>query len=94
MYGLPQAGILANKILKQRLATKGYYEMPHTPGLWKHIHRPITFSLVIDDFDIKYVGEEKFKHLLNAIKEEYTVKTDETGGLYCGITLDWNYEKG
>ena len=30
MYGLPAAGILAKKILKQRLAKKGYYEMPHT----------------------------------------------------------------
>ena len=54
MYGLPQAGILANKLLKKRLAKKGYYEMPHTPGLWKHIWRPIMFSLVVDDFGIKY----------------------------------------
>jgi hypothetical protein len=26
IYGLPQAGILANKLLRQRLATDGYYE--------------------------------------------------------------------
>jgi hypothetical protein len=36
MYGLPQAGILANKLLKKRLARHGYHEQPHTPGLWKH----------------------------------------------------------
>ena len=34
MYGLPQAGILANKLLKKRLAKYGYFKMPHTPGLW------------------------------------------------------------
>jgi hypothetical protein len=37
MYGLPQAGILANKLLKKRLAEDGYFELPHTPGLFTHI---------------------------------------------------------
>jgi hypothetical protein len=37
MYGLPQAGILANKLLKLRLACHGYFKQPHTPGLWKHL---------------------------------------------------------
>jgi hypothetical protein len=33
VYGLPQAGILANKLLKKRLAKHGYFEQPHTPSL-------------------------------------------------------------
>ena len=33
MYGLPQAGILANKLLKKRLAKHGYHECECTPGL-------------------------------------------------------------
>ena len=33
MYGLPQAGILANKLLKKRLAKKGYFELPNIPVL-------------------------------------------------------------
>jgi hypothetical protein len=33
MYGLPQAGILANKLLKERLARHGYFKQPHTLGL-------------------------------------------------------------
>jgi hypothetical protein len=33
MYGLPQAGILANKLLKKRLAKHRYFEQLHTPGL-------------------------------------------------------------
>ena len=48
-YGLPQAGILANKLLKKRLAKHGYFELPHTPGLFKHISRPVQFTLVVDD---------------------------------------------
>ena len=30
MHGLPQAGVLANKLLKERLITHGYYKVPHT----------------------------------------------------------------
>jgi hypothetical protein len=43
IYGLPQAGILANQLLRKRLAPAGYYEVAHTPGLWRHVSRPIQF---------------------------------------------------
>jgi len=36
MYGLPQASILANKLLKKRLKPHGYYEVKHIPGFFKH----------------------------------------------------------
>ena len=93
MYGLPQAGVLANKLLKQRLSKHGYYEVPHTPGLFRHVTRPIWFTLVVDDFGIKYVGKDNIDHLLNALREEYKIEVDWTGTLYCGITLNWNYEE-
>ena len=32
VWGLPQAGILANKLLRKRLAPHGYYECINTPG--------------------------------------------------------------
>ena len=37
MYGLPEAGILANKLLKTCLAVKGYHEAQFTPGLYCHL---------------------------------------------------------
>lgn len=92
MYGLPQAGILANKLLKKRLAKHGYYEVTHTPGLWKHITRPIQFTLVVDDFGIKYVGKEHVDHLFKALEEHYTIDIDWNGELYCGIALTWDYD--
>jgi hypothetical protein len=58
MYGLPQAGILANQLLRKRLKPHGYFEVTNTPGLWKHETRPTTFTLVVDDFGIKFVGDE------------------------------------
>ena len=33
IYGLTQAGILANKQLRKNLAKHGYFEVNHTPGL-------------------------------------------------------------
>ena len=33
MYGFPQTGILANRLLKQCLAKHGYYEVAHITGL-------------------------------------------------------------
>jgi hypothetical protein len=33
MYGLKQAGLLANKLLQTRLAPFGHYPARHTPGL-------------------------------------------------------------
>ena len=91
MYGLPQAGILANKLLKKRLAKKGYFELPHTPGLWKHDSRPVVFTLVVDDFGVKYVGEQHARHLIQSIKKDYAVEVDWECGLYCGVKLTWDY---
>ncbi len=34
MYGLPQAGILPQELLEQRLNKHGYRQSPSTPGLW------------------------------------------------------------
>jgi hypothetical protein len=88
MYGLPQAGILANQLLRKRLVPHGYMEAKHTPSLWTHHTRPITFTLVVIDFGIKYEGDIHAHHLINTLRKYYTVATDWTGRLYCGIQLD------
>ena len=78
MYGLPQAGFLANQLLEKRLATKGYYQCQHTPGLWCHVWKNITFCLVVDDFGIKVTNMHNMDHLINALKEHYTVAVNMT----------------
>jgi hypothetical protein len=91
MYGLPQAGILANQLLEKRLAAKGYYQCQHTPGLWRHMWWSITFCLVIDNFGIKVTNMADFGHLKKALKEHYTIAVDYKGSLFCGVKLTWNY---
>jgi len=92
MYGLPEAGILANKLLKSRLIKAGYYECQFTPGLYKHVWRPIMFSLVVDDFGVKCQGMQHARHLKKALEKHYEVSVDWEGKLFCGVTLDWNYD--
>jgi hypothetical protein len=94
MYGLPQAGRLANYLLVKRLAPHGYHPVGHTHGLWRHITRPFTFTLVVDNFGVKYVDKDNVDHLLNALKKNYEVTEDWERKLYCGISLKWDYSNG
>ena len=80
VWGLPQAGILANKLLRKRLAPHRYYKCKNTPGLWKHMSRPISFTLVVDDFSLKYERKEDIDHLIKCIKQKYQ------------LTEDWAYD--
>jgi len=68
MYGLPQAGLLANKLLKKRLNKHSYRQSKLVLGLWKHDTWPIQFTLVVDNFGVKYVGEEHTQHLKKHIR--------------------------
>jgi hypothetical protein len=92
MYGLPQAGRIANDQLLTFLAQDRYHQAPNTPGLFTHITRPATFSLVVDYFGIKYVGREHAKHLVTTLQKFYSITTDWTGSEYCGLSLLWDYE--
>eukprot|EP00957_Ditylum_brightwellii_P102957 7846388-Ditylum_brightwellii.AAC.1 len=71
MYGLPQAGILANKLLTERLEEHRYYPVQHTPGLWCHKWRPVEFAIVVDDFGVKINGEEHGEYLLKDFQQHY-----------------------
>eukprot|EP00804_Cyclotella_cryptica_P014875 CCRYP_020384-RA/>CCRYP_020384-RA protein AED:0.47 eAED:0.47 QI:0/0/0/1/0/0/2/0/71 len=70
MYGLPQAGIIAQQLLETHTIT---------PGFWKHDWRPIAFALCVDDFGVKYVGIDHDKHLLHALNKHYTASHDWKG---------------
>jgi hypothetical protein len=92
MYGLKQAGLLANQLLQTCLAPFGYYPAHHTPGIWLHKTRPISFTLVVDDLAVKYVGKQHAKHLRNALLRTYELRTDWTATVYSGMTLKWDYK--
>jgi hypothetical protein len=68
------------------------HAFPYTHGLWTHGTRPISFSLVVDDFRVKYIRREHAEHLMTCIKKNYNISSDCNGTAYCGLTLDWDYK--
>jgi len=92
MYGLPQAGLLANHQLQQFLEPHGYAPCTITPGLWCHHTLPIAFALVVDDFTIKYTNWQDAVHLMSALQQHYKVSKDWTATCYCGLTIAWDYD--
>ncbi len=91
MYGLPQTGILAQELLGQRMARHGYNQSKIVPRLWMHNTCQTTFTLVVDDFGVKYMSIVDAQHLIDALQEDYQITIDWTGAKYIGITLDWDY---
>jgi hypothetical protein len=76
MYGLPQVGIITQELLKERLLKAGYKQSKITPGYWTHQWQPISFTLVVDDFGVKYIGKEHVQHLFNTLKQNYNIEED------------------
>jgi hypothetical protein len=76
VWGLPQAGFLANRRRRRKLAPFGYYKYVKMPGLWKHEMRPLTFTLVVDEFGVKYESKNDVDHLIASIKSTYKVTKD------------------
>jgi hypothetical protein len=66
----------------------------HTPGLFKHASNSITFTLVVDDFLIKYTDKKYLHHLTDTLKQNYELTMDTKAEKYCGMTINWNYEAG
>jgi hypothetical protein len=91
MYGFPQAGIITQELLAKGLKEHGYTQSKTTPGLWTNEWHPITFSLVVDNLGIKYIGEEHAQHLQQMEQKYYTFLFEKKGERYCGLTIKWDY---
>ena len=76
MYALKQAGIIEHKAFIHHVAQFGYHPARHTPGLWQHDTIDTIFTLVVDDFSIKYTSLKNAQDLLNSLKEKYTISED------------------
>jgi hypothetical protein len=93
IYGLPQAGKLAQDDLLLLLESGGYYQCRNTPLLFRHQTRPISFVLVVDDFSVKYVHHSDALHLLSIIGNKYKYTVDWDGTKYLGMTVNHDRKK-
>ncbi len=94
MYGLVEAGRLAQDRLIAHLDSHCYYVAANTPCLSKHRSRSTIFSLVVDDFGIKFGSQADADHLLSTLRLLYNITVDVTGSQHLGMSIvnDTRYE--
>jgi hypothetical protein len=92
MYGLLQAGSIAQELLKKRLSKHGYHQSKITLQIWTRETRPTAFTLVVYDFAMKIMSENDEDHIINALKKYYTITVDTDAAKYIGLTIEWDYE--
>ena len=93
IYGLKESGKLANIKLQAVLATEGYKLCRFTHGLYRHETRNITFSLIVDDFDVQYIKKQDADYLIMTLQKKYPIKMNWKGYCYLGMRVEWNYNK-
>ena len=87
MYGLAQAGRLAQDRLVAHLLAHGYEQSRLVPMLFRHITRPIAFTLIVDDFGIKYTTLTDVEHLFTVLRKIFIITTDMSGEAYIGLHI-------
>jgi hypothetical protein len=92
MYGLPQAGLLAQNRLIAHIAEHGYTQSDVVPCLFRHATNGVTFVLVVDDFGIKFTNIEGRDHLLTTLRLLYTIAVDMVNPTYLGMIIQ--HDKG
>ena len=73
MYGMVQYGIITHNTLKEVLNPYGYAPEKITQGLWTHTERDINFTLVVDNYGIKYTHKKDVDHLISSLQAKYEV---------------------
>ena len=58
------------------MAKFGYEPEPIMTGLWGVQTRPPKFSLVVDNFGVKYERQADITHILYALKTIYKISED------------------
>ena len=92
-YGLKQSGKIAHDDLVKHLNKHNYVQAEHTDGLFVHKLCDISFTLVVDDFGIKYASKDDVNHLISVMRSKYKFKVDFDAKQYIGIHLKWDYIK-
>ncbi len=72
----PKQASYAQDLLIKQLNKAGYRQSKIMPGYWQHDWRPISFTLVINDFGVKCIDKNDVKHLISILKQNYTINTD------------------
>jgi hypothetical protein len=86
MPGLPQSGFLSQKRLISHLALGGFFPTD-TPMLFRHDTRNLDFTLVVDDFGVKYHHRADFDYLHTHLSQIYDIKPYPVATSFLGYTI-------
>lgn len=86
--GLIHDGTVAYKDLVEYLVSQGFYPSKYTPRLWFDKKSKPNFTLIVNDFGVKYCNQQSSEILINVLSKKHDISTDWTGGAYCSVTLE------
>lgn len=92
LYGMKQAGYLANKDIVEHLANNGYNSCPNTPCLFKHVTDNVEFTLITDDFGVRYGDRAAAEKLFSVMSSKYPMTIDWEGKKYAGFNILFDYD--
>ncbi len=94
LYGLKQAGKLANDALVPCLEADGFMQAPLSPGIFKHATNGVAFALVVDDFGVSYTDTAGPEALMRTLTTAgYTFKSDWSGAKFLGQQVRHDRER-
>ena len=71
LYGMKQAGYIANLDVVEHLTKHGYTSQMSTPCLFRHHTDDVEFTLVTDDFGVRYGNKAAADNLLAVMSSKY-----------------------
>ena len=86
-------GYLSQKRLVKHLHEHGYVQDVNVPCLFRHYQRGTIFTLVVDDFAVKYKNDEDADHLINILNKLYVIKVDKAASKYLGFNIQFDDTK-
>ena len=86
MYGLKQAGLLANDRIVEHLAKYDYIQSKYVPCLFVSKDKSTAFCLIVDDLLIKANNSNR-ERLYACLRVLYEITTDDTGSKYINIEM-------
>ncbi len=89
--GLPQSGLLSQLRLVALLTQRGFSETS-TPMLFRHRTHSTAFTLVVDDFLVRYSHPSELDHFVSCLSTLYELKVhqDLPRYTYLGYTIDYS----
>jgi hypothetical protein len=93
MYGMDDAARKSFLLITQRLREAGYMSTERNPTIFRNSVTGVAFTLVVDDLAVKWKNRKDFQHLLDTLRQSYTIKVEERLTHYIGLTIDYPVSK-